>query len=264
MEDGTYSGGLTIGSTHTVTNTDETTGETTTSEETYNLASDFVLRLVAADAKADDGTLINSTGGAGLGGNINIDDINVLIAGLYFAVDGVVNARSGNVAIYGTKKGDTIHVDLAGGASATIDTGDGNDDITLSGTLGSETGSDDKAVTVAGGAGDDVVTVDTSVALDTAGKVSVGVDGGEGADRLHLTGTMKSDGINTASRVGDTADITITSSELLGIITRSAGHRHDERRGVHRRAFRQEQRKAFRRERRFIADQRLQLYRLHY
>ncbi len=221
VEDGTYSGGLTIGRTHTVTTTDEATGETTTSEETYNLAEGFVLRLVAADAKADDGTLTNSAGGAGLGGNVNIDNLNVIIAGLYFAVGGVVNARSGNVSIYGTAKDDTIHVDLANGATATIDAGDGNDDILLSGTLGTQTGSDGKAVTVNGGAGDDVVTVDTSTALDTAGKVSVGVDGGEGADRLHLTGTLKQGGVNTASRTGDTADITLTVSELKGIVERA-------------------------------------------
>ena len=223
VDDGTYAGGLTISKTHTVSTTDAGTGETTTSEETYNLAEDFILQIVASDAKGEDGTLTNSAGGAGLDGGINIEDINVLIAGLYFVTNGVISAKSGQVSVYGTAQDDAISVDLCNGASATIEGGEGNDDIAVSGTLGTSMGSGDTSVQISGGGGDDTVTVDTSVALGSGGTVSVSADGGGGADKLHLTGTLSSGAAHSGARIGDDADITLVTSALEGLIVKELG-----------------------------------------
>lgn len=223
VDDGVYTGGLNISRTHTVTTTDETTGETTTSEETYDLAEDFMLQIVASDAKGAGGTWANSAGGAGMDGAINIEDFDVLIAGLYFVTGSVVNVRSGKISIYGTTQDDTISTDLCNGAEATIDGGEGNDNISVSGTLGTSMGSGDTSVQISGGGGDDTVTVDTSVALSTGGNVSINADGGDGADRLHLTGTLKQGAAHSGTRFGSgdaRADITLVTSALAGLIVK--------------------------------------------
>ncbi len=223
VDDGTYTGGLTVNTTHTVTSVDEATGTQTTTEETYDLAEDFILKIIAKDAEAEDGSMTNSAGGAGVEGDIDINGIDVILAGLYFVSDSVVKAKSADVSISGTTLDDTISTDITDGASVSIDGGAGNDDISVNGTLGTSLGSDDNSINIDGGGGDDTVNIDTSATNATRGKTTVTINGGSGGDKLNLTGTISSSAANTGVRSGaysENADVTVFTSALAGVLIR--------------------------------------------
>ena len=62
-------------------------------------------------------------------GNINIDGINVLLAGLYLSTRGMVNVENANsVTYYGTTQDDVIEMEVSNvSKSVHVDTGDGDD-----------------------------------------------------------------------------------------------------------------------------------------
>ena len=149
VEDGTYDGDISI---------KKGDGQT--------LSDDLKLYILASGSytAADEGKTIDKTkitadaaGGAKVGGNITIDGINVILAGLYYSLDTKINVKNSKTTVYGTEKADTIHVTLdEGGTVDAVRAGNGADDIALSG----KTKTDGVVATLYGDAGDDTYTID--------------------------------------------------------------------------------------------------------
>ena len=179
----------------------------------YSLPTGFKLYLLASDAytKAVSGALIDSTainagsaGAAVVNGNITVDGVDVVLAGLYMSLGKLVTAKDASVTVYGTKLDDTVSTVLDGDkTNVTVHGGSGND--TLSASAGSSASRNAlSSATLYGEDGDDTLTVDTSAANAVG---SVQADGGAGSNRLHLTGALKKDGESSASLVSGVASI---------------------------------------------------------
>ena len=198
-------------------------------------SSDFVLKLVAEDAAAENGAEYNGegSGSAMIGGNLNIKGINVLLQGVAMAVGKKVTVENAELTYKGGKENDTLDVELgdmakadirtyagkdkvsvtiAGGQEVTVDTGDdddivaadlqygfsdaaidtgrGDDHISLKKTDTANASNPAAAVTVRMGEGVDRLDIDLGVA-GSAGIVKT--DAGEGEDRIHFTGRLKND-----------------------------------------------------------------------
>ena len=170
----------------------------------YILASDSYTQ--AADGQLIDKSSINtnSSGGAKVNGNITIEGIDVVLAGLYLSLDKIITVKNANVTVNGTQANDTISTVLDGSdTSVTVNGGEGNDTLKLSAS-DSAARSAGNAATLNGGAGDDTISVDVSAARSVG---SVRADGGAGSDRLHLTGALKQGGESAASLNGSVANI---------------------------------------------------------
>ena len=156
----------------------------------------------------------NGTGGANTTGNIYIEGLDVVLAGLYYSLNKKITAKDCAVKIYGTSRDDIIQVELDN-ASLYAETGAGVDTI---GVTGDGDGKINDFVTLDGGAGSDVYTIDTSL----EGTVRVGdTDGG----RVHLTGELSKDSdkkpVGTYNADTKNADITLTNmaAKVLHILT---------------------------------------------
>ncbi|NLI54632.1 MAG: hypothetical protein GX417_10000, partial [Clostridiales bacterium] len=263
VEPGTYSGDIIISSVMKRTSTTTTTykdaaGNVLGTVDTVNdlpeveyvIPDNFVLNIVASDAGD---SLTGSAGGAKIEGNIVIDDINVLLAGLYLSLNSIVKVQSTTdgsnpeVEIYGTATDDTIQVSAEGKrdtgsdhekAAVTVHGGDGQDTISV--TAGSAAD-----VKIYGDASDDTISVTGAADADIGSQTTVNVYGGEGCDlvnvdaqsantihelnvfgnsdvaaspekdRLHLTGTLKET---------DTPASGITVDSVSGITTIALEH----------------------------------------
>lgn len=114
-----------------------------------------------------------------------------------------------------------LYVDVSA-FNVNVDGGNGADQLTITGERDSsnayplvkaasdyvfkEMGKEPTAsITVNGGAGDDVITVDNSVLFATRGTTKVITNGGTGFDRLHLTGVLNSD-ISEDQRIQETVN----------------------------------------------------------
>jgi len=143
----------------------------------------------------------------------------------------------------------TLSIDL-GSTNLTIDGGAGDDEITVTGgvanvvatttvklvpavlayvnnNLATLAGSSYTApvatITITADIGDDLVIVDTKVALATFGDTTATVAGDDGYDRLHLTGTLNdADTINEADRITGTADaLKLAIKEALSLASKA-------------------------------------------
>jgi hypothetical protein len=104
VEPGTYSGDIIISSVMKRTTTTTTTykdaagnvlgtvdSKNDLPEADYIIPENFVLNIVASDAGE---SLTGSAGGVKIDGNIVIDDINVLLAGLYLSLNSIVKVQN--------------------------------------------------------------------------------------------------------------------------------------------------------------------------
>ena len=184
---GEYNGNITIDSSKATAVTDTNFWET------------FVLNLVADDAytkPSDASTLIdqstfnaNSKGLVHVNGSITINGVTVQIVGVYFSDSSTTTVDGRTVTIIGTVKDDTVVVVLSGSGAAIVKTGDGNDVVTVSGKADSAASSpENNTVQISTGKGDDIINVDLSAANNAQ---NIEVDGEEGHNRLHFTGTLK-------------------------------------------------------------------------
>ncbi|MCI6866405.1 MAG: hypothetical protein MR871_00355, partial [Lachnospiraceae bacterium] len=142
------------------------------------------------DSDAIDKTMISSSanGKAAVNGNILIDGINVVLAGLYYSLNSKITVKDSDTAIYGTTEDDNICVEL-NNASLDVKSGDGLDNIQITGT---GQGGSDKKVDLDGGGGSDVYTVDMSAAdTNQAGNTTAVTITDKDGGRLHLTGSLK-------------------------------------------------------------------------
>ncbi len=204
VDPGTYGGDIVISSvmkrTETTTTTykdsaDKVLGTVDTVTELpdvqYIIPENFVLKIVASDAGE---SLTASAGGVHVEGNIVVDGINVLLAGLYLSLNSTVKVQNTNggdnpsVEVYGTAKDDTIQV-LAEGkqssgsgrekAAVTVHGGGGQDTVAL--TAGSAAD-----VKLYGDACDDILSVTGGAEPDASSQTTVNVYAGSGCDLVNI------------------------------------------------------------------------------
>ncbi|MBR2526896.1 MAG: hypothetical protein IKE58_00245 [Blautia sp.] len=142
-----------------------------TSEMT-NLADNFTLKIIAADAApAEDGADYAGEGDGKtvVGGNLNIKGMNVLLRGVAIALGKKITVEKAEMTYEGTAKDQTLDVQVNNGGTANITTYGGKDkvNVTMDGNA--------VAAKVDTGAGDDTVTV-TSVGGSTDIKTGAGKD----------------------------------------------------------------------------------------
>ncbi|MCL2632567.1 MAG: hypothetical protein FWD45_05740, partial [Coriobacteriia bacterium] len=170
----------------------------------------FTLFLVADDAytkPAGEKDLIdqtsfeaaNSKGLVNINGNIVINGVNVQVVGLFYSPGSTTTVENSTMTIVGTVKDDTIVVVVSGDTTVVITTGAGNDTVTISGKGDTAaTTLESNSATINTGAGDDTVNIDISVANFIS---TINIDGGEGRNRVHFTGTLLKDSTNNSFTV---------------------------------------------------------------
>ena len=155
VDEGEYNGDIKIAKPEA-----STEGE---SSQAVSLNSDLKVYILGKGSYTEpesgmiDKTKITAGAGANarVNGNILIDGINVVLAGLYYSLETKINVKNADATIYGTKSEDNITVNLDGKSTTTIDGGDASDIITLTGNR-KESG---QAATLKGGNGDDIYNV---------------------------------------------------------------------------------------------------------
>ena len=155
VDEGEYNGDIKIAKPEA-----STEGE---SSQAVSLNSDLKVYILGKGSYTEpesgmiDKTKITAGAGANarVNGNILIDGINVVLAGLYYSLETKINVKNADATIYGTKSEDNITVNLDGKSTTTIDGGDASDIITLTGSR-KESG---QAAALKGGNGDDIYNV---------------------------------------------------------------------------------------------------------
>lgn len=174
--------------------------------------ANFILELVADDAGAD---YLKGVGSVNFAGNIHIENVDVLLAGIYLALDKKISITDSHTQFFGTAQDDTVNVDLKYKGSVDVHTGAGDDEININvatdaGSLAISAGAgedtveinkggsngngefrNDNTATVDTGAGADTVTIDVGVA-DTYQKVVIENKNTKetGSNAVRFTGTL--------------------------------------------------------------------------
>ena len=214
-----------------VENADSFTYYGTSKDDTVNISMTDVKNATINSGNGDDTLDINTTMSPNVQLDTSKDE-NVL-AGEFSTASSVntninVSSGSGNDKItvnqnsaVTSKEGETKISVRKGHNDVTVDAGDGADTITLKGgsglvdlkyhkfsdtiiekiygILSANINADGTAkvhgstAVIKGGADDDQLNLDTSFELGTLGKTDVDYQGGDGKDRLHLTGTLDQD-----------------------------------------------------------------------
>ncbi|NCC43147.1 MAG: hypothetical protein EOM18_06075, partial [Clostridia bacterium] len=148
-------------------------------------------------------------GQANVNGNIIIDGINVVLAGLYYSLNNTITVKDSVSKIYGTSKDDNVQLVLDSGADVTVTGGGGSDGINITGTPQGETQGAQSKASLNGGEGSDIYTVDMSSAKgkETSNKTAISIQDADGG-RLHLTGEL-----NTAQDKKPSGDYNETAKE---------------------------------------------------
>ena len=153
-------------------------------------------------------------GSTKLSGDVLIDGINVVLAGIYYSLDTKITVRDAKADIYGTTGSDTINTVLDGSGTLVVHSGAGADDITVSGS----TTTGGVVATVYGEAGDDTFNVDlltgTKNASGTAPKQAEIRISDTDTGTLNLTGTLQEGNSSALS-----GTITMTSSSKRARVT---------------------------------------------
>ena len=214
VKDGEYDYGIEINKNR---GTDETNGNAI--RENW---SDFTLCILSSKTSKTGSEIDISSADdkAKVGGEIRIDGINVILAGLCFNSDCIIKIKDANVDIYGTAEDDTITVEGEQGTSSTkvkVFGGPGDDTVYVKGkkpeattpsndplTADPDSGlrrqvvdvSADSIVEVQCGKGQDTVKVDSSSACFTTLVKVYGNNGivSDGSDTLVLTGAIRKEG----------------------------------------------------------------------
>ncbi|SFB73189.1 hypothetical protein [Butyrivibrio sp. YAB3001] len=206
VEDGTYDGNITINK--KIENIEKLANKTL-----YILADGAYETKEGTDEVDKTKISTGASGNAKVNGDINIDGIKVVLAGIYFSLGHKIAVNESETKIYGTDQDDNINVEVQKNAKVEVYGGDGSDTITVTGSTPASNDSSDESsatgsreVTLDGGAGSDVYEVDLSVGGDEKNKsdtdttkekeTTVTINGDE-EDRLHLSGKLDSSKIDT-------------------------------------------------------------------
>ena len=153
----------------------------------------FILNIVTASSKKTDDEGNPAEGyeadkfdaigdsSAKVKGNINIDGIDVLLAGIYLSLEKRITVKGADLTVIGTAEDDGVNVMLGEDATAVIDTGEGDDTVKV-------TAMDDAGkLTVSTGGGNDTVTIkgDGKHAKNNSRSEAI-VNTGNGSDRVEL------------------------------------------------------------------------------
>jgi len=169
-----------------------------------------------------------------MNGDVYIDGINVVLAGIYFSMGNTIEVKKSTTKIFGTTQDDNITLDVEKDGKATVATGEGADTIKVMTedpvvpADGAVTNSGSKSVTLEGGEGADVYEIDLSVGGDEH-PVSSGSDenadpteitiNGDEADRVHLSGDLNTASINTTMH---DSDDTVVAEQTYAKVTDAA------------------------------------------
>lgn len=156
VNDGTYLGGLQLDNSEKSTlgqilqqmvadkvtekltgteNPDATATETATTEaktEVETAVKGITIRIVAKDALgANNEILTNASGNANMEGAINIDGLNIVLAGIYLSTNGTIGiSNAEKFEYYGTGKDDVVDINVNDVSDTiVVDGGEGNDKI---------------------------------------------------------------------------------------------------------------------------------------
>ncbi len=212
VAEGTYDGDLTITAVENKAATIYILAEGSyTKDDSGNINKESI------NAAADGNTRMN--------GDINVDGLHVVLAGIYFSMGNTIAVKEGIADVYGTSQDDTIEVELDKNAMVKVYGGAGSDTIILEGNeevkggeQTTETGSIDAEVFVNDDDEEDIVEIDISAGSDTkpvsseegaqnAAETTIKVNGKD-EDRIHLSGSLKD------SDVGDPTKNTNIDTEL--------------------------------------------------
>ncbi|MCR4876840.1 MAG: hypothetical protein K5922_06690, partial [Clostridiales bacterium] len=206
-----------------------------TKPKDQEISSDFRLDIVSTgavketttvDGKTTTTWLATSDNSAKATGNINIDGINVLLAGIYLSLEKKISVKNADITVVGTTADDTVNLETDDETGKiTVDTGDGKDTVTL------ETMDKAKDILIKTGDGDDSVTLTTS-GSDEVGNVIV--ETGAGADKAVLNvneGTVDSEGkaateIRVSTEAGNDA-VTLNTGENIKSVSVDTGLGND-------------------------------------
>ena len=156
-------------------------------ENAENIGSDFVLKLVAADAVTEEGKTYDASQSSTttIDGNLKISGMKVLLQGVAMALSKTISLNQADLDYKGSKATDNLEVQVGDGSSASISTYGGDDTITIV--------MDNGAVNTIVNTGDGKNNVNI-----TAYEGSVEVEGGKDDDTLALqtfygAGSVKAD-----------------------------------------------------------------------
>ena len=134
--EGTYEGGVDLGA------SDDANSLRTKLLESLGLRGDGEgpianISIVAEDAMETDADgnenpTANANGRAVIEGDLIFDGFNTLLAGIYIGMNGKINAANGDrFSYYGTELDDDVDIEVDSVGEVTVDTGDGDDTVTL-------------------------------------------------------------------------------------------------------------------------------------
>ena len=172
-------------------------GEVSVEKGDREVAEDFELEIETEDA-GDDGQ--QADGETTFTGTMTIKGINIAIRGV--GLPGKVAVEGAKLTYTGTKADDTVNVAVSGGATASIQTGAGDD--TINATAEAPHATEEITLSVDSGEGDD------SVSAKLSDSASAGIRTGAGKDTVKLTDASRSKDVSVSTGDGsDTVDVDI-------------------------------------------------------
>ena len=163
------------------------------------LKSGFVLNIISEDtsrtanAKGTLTVLPDAVSVAKLAGDILIDSINVMLAGLTVGDGNTISVSGANLWYTGTANDDAVKISLRNGARADVVTGEGNDAVDISAAVSVASDPHPAAgigkVKVSTGDGNDTVSVSEAGLSYAAGdneRINMEIAGGSGNDRFNV------------------------------------------------------------------------------
>ncbi|MGF7003762.1 hypothetical protein M2149_002167 [Lachnospiraceae bacterium PFB1-21] len=176
---------------------------------------DFILYILTKDSYTLDteGKLVVTAEGSGnatVNGNLTIEGIDVVLAGIYLTLNNTLTAKDASVTWHGSQRADNMTAVLDAEAEITIHGGKGDDNIVLKGR-GTATDTSGKSGVIYGDEGNDAITVDV-----TAGGVisEIQVDGGAGnANKVHFTGALNKNSTPVVDVQGEWTNFTLDNKD---------------------------------------------------
>ena len=224
VEAGDYNGNLTIKLPEPAAESTPENPQPANNTSNFTPNENFVLNIISANATKDDDGNYQATAddSVRVNGNILIEGINLLLAGIYQEMTKHIEIKDASLTVIGTTANDTVNIQAGEGAGdITVNTGEGADTVTLSAgeNLGSgEADAAPAAITVDTGAGDDQVNVDIGLA-DGYEKVNV-TD--EDSAHVHFTGELTNDASVPSIEAKDD-ELTFVNTENNAISVNLAG-----------------------------------------
>lgn len=215
-------------------------------DEHVTLKDGFTLYLLGKDSYVapsaggiiDKSTITSAAGnGVRVGGNINIEGIDVVLAGIYLTLDNTINVKNASLKYIGTSEDDEAHIVFEGSEvnqttgkykdhSLSVATGDGGDTVNLEidGNIGNfdiatEDGDDNVSIKAVEGKSADSTKMTSGQAARTT-RIDTGADNDQVTVELSVADILSEDRIIEIA-LGDDKDC--DSLNLKGALLKDAG-----------------------------------------